>query len=168
MTKINFNKVIEKYIFWIPKFLSRIGSFTLILMMFLTVADVLLRKVLSKSILGTVEVTEFMMVILVFFGLANAEILNANIKVDILMNRFKERTQMIVETFTQFFSFLVFVFITRYSFIYAGSKIGSGEVSQDLWIPVYPFVYLVALGCGLLTIVLFFKSIMAFIKAVSS
>lgn len=159
-------QIAQKYIYPIPSIMSRIGSYVLFLMMFLTVADVFLRKVFAKSILGTVEITEFMMVILVFFGLAQAEVEDGNVRVDIVMQRFSERGQLIIEMVTQFCCFLLFVFMTWYSFTYAGSKVGSGEVSQDLWIPVYPFVYLVALGFAVLTMVLGTKCIIALIKIV--
>ena len=148
--------------------MSRIGSFFLFLMMFLTIADVFLRKVFSKSILGTVEITEFMMVILVFFGLAQAEVINANVRVDILTKRFKENTQRVIEVITQFCCFILFVLLTLYAFDYGVGKISSGEVSQDLWIPMYPFVFILALGFAVLTIVLFFKSILALLKVISS
>jgi TRAP-type C4-dicarboxylate transport system permease small subunit len=137
-------------------------------MMFLTIADVFLRKVLSKSILGTVEITEFMMVILVFFGLAQAEVVNGNVRVDILTKRFSEKTQQIIEVISQFCCFILFVLLTWYAFDYAVGKIGSGEVSQDLWIPMYPFVFIVGLGFTVLTIVLFFKSMLALLKVINS
>ncbi len=158
------DRLVQKFLYPIPKVMSRIGSFFLFLMMFLTIADVFLRKVFSKSILGTVEITEFMMVILVFFGLAQAEVVNDNVRVDIITNRFSDRSRQIIEVITQFCCFILFVLMTWYAFDYAVGKIGSGEVSQDLWIPMYPFVFVVALGFAALTIVLFFKSILALLK----
>ncbi len=162
------DRLVQKFLYPIPKVMSRIGSFFLFLMMFLTIADVFLRKVFSKSILGTVEITEFMMVILVFFGLAQAEIMNENVRVDIITNRFRKSTRQIIEVITQFCCFILFVLMTWYAFDYAVGKIGSGEVSQDLWIPMYPFVFVVALGFAVLTIVLFFKSIIALLKVMTS
>jgi hypothetical protein len=44
----------------------------------------------------------------------------------------------------------------------------SGEVSQDLWIPVYPFIYIVAMGCAVLALTLLIKFLMALMKMVKS
>ncbi len=162
------DRLVQKFLYPIPKIMSRIGSFFLFLMMFLTIADVFVRKVFSKSILGTVEITEFMMVILVFFGLAQAEVVNDNVRIDIITNRFSDKSRQIIEVITQFYCFILFVLMTWYAFDYAVGKIGSGEVSQDLWIPMYPFVFVVALGFAVLTIVLFFKSILALLKVIAS
>ena len=59
----------EAWIHPVAKIMSRIASVTLVIMMLLTVTDVFLRKVFSNSILGTVEVTEFLLVIVVFLPL---------------------------------------------------------------------------------------------------
>jgi hypothetical protein len=41
--------------------------------------------------------------------------------------------------------------------LYASSLRGTGEVSLTLQVPLYPFVYGVAIGCGMLCIVLLFR-----------
>jgi hypothetical protein len=57
---------LEKIIFPISHFLHLIGQVMLVLMVSITVADVFLRYVLNRPILGSYELTEFMMAILVF------------------------------------------------------------------------------------------------------
>ena len=42
----------------------------------------------------------------------------------------------------------------------------SGEVSQDLWLPKYPFVYLVVLGFAVLTLTMLIRFFLAGRKAV--
>jgi TRAP-type C4-dicarboxylate transport system permease small subunit len=137
-------------------------------MMVLTIADVLLRKTLSRSILGTVEVTEFMMVILVFFGLAHTEVLNGHVKVDLVMRRFSERVQGLVDAMTQLICFALFGVATWSTLVYSLTMRASKEVTQDLWIPKYPFIYVVAVGWALLGLVLFIKFLMALEKAMRS
>lgn len=158
----------QSWFYPISKILDRIASAILFLMMLLTIADVFLRKVFSKSILGTVEVTEFMMVGLVFFSLAHTEVLNRHVKVDLIMSRLGERTQGLIDMITQFVCFLLFGGITWSTLVYSSKMRASGEVSQDLWIPIYPFVYIVAVGCALLSLILLVKFLMALIKMVKS
>jgi TRAP-type C4-dicarboxylate transport system permease small subunit len=158
----------ESWFYPLSNLLSRVSSVILFLMMALTVADVFLRKVFSKPILGSVEVTEFMMVTVVFFSLAQTEVLNRHVKVDLVMSRLSKRTQGLIDMITRLVCFLLFCGITWSTLIYSGRMRASGEVSQDLWIPVYPFVYIVAVGCALLTLILLVKFFMALINVVKS
>ena len=158
------HRSLQSWVHPISKVINHIASVTLFFMMLLTIADVFLRKTFSQSILGTVEVTEFMMVILVFFALAQTEVLNGHVKVDLVMSRFGEHTQALVDTITQLVCFLLFGLFTWSTLVYAEKMRASGEVSQDLWLPVYPFIYVVALGCALLAFSLLIKSFMAFMK----
>lgn len=158
----------ESWVHPISKIVNRIASGVLFCMMLLTIADVFLRKVFSQSILGTVEVTEFMMVILLFFAVTQTEILNGHVRVDLIMSRFGERTQTLVDTITQLVCFLLFGLFTWSTLVYAAKMRASGEVSQDLWLPVYPFIYVVALGCALLALSLLIKSFMAYMRMIKS
>ncbi|NOQ96069.1 MAG: TRAP transporter small permease subunit [Desulfobacterales bacterium] len=158
----------ESWVYPISKIVNRIASGVLFCMMLLTIADVFLRKVFSQSILGTVEVTEFMMVILLFFAVTQTEILDGHVRVDLIMSRFGERTQTLVDTITQLVCFLLFGLFTWSTLVYAAKMRASGEVSQDLWLPVYPFIYVVALGCALLALSLLIKSFMAYMRMIKS
>ncbi len=141
----------------IAECISRISSVVLFFMMVLTIADVIGRKVFSHSILGTVELTEFMMLAVVFFALAHTEVLNGNIKVDLFIGRLKKTTQGFVDMATQFVCFLFCGSMAWATVVYSEQMRTSGEVSQDLWIPVFPFIYIVAVGFAVLALVLLTK-----------
>ena len=160
------NRWFESRIYPLSKLMSRIASVVLFLMMLLTITDVFLRKVFSKSILGTVELTEFMLVIVIFFALARTEVMNGHVKVDLVMSRFGKSAQALVDMITQFVCFFLSVLITWSTLIYSQKMRTSGEVSQDLWIPVYPFIYIVAVGCAILSLTLLIKFFMAWMKLV--
>lgn len=148
--------------------MSRIASLILFMMMILTVADVIGRKLFSHSVTGAVELTEFMLVILIFFSLAQTEARDGHVKVDLILSQFGERVQAVVDMTTQFVGFLLCGLISWSTLIYAGKMRVSGEVSQDLWLPKYPFVYVVALGCGILALALLTKFLVALKKVGSS
>jgi TRAP-type C4-dicarboxylate transport system permease small subunit len=133
----------------------------LLLMMFLTVSDVFLRKVFSRSILGTVELTEFMMLFVVFFGLAHTEVLNGHIKVDLFIGRLGKQARGLVDLITQFVCFILSGILAWAALVYSEDMRAWQEVSQDLWIPVYPFLYVVALGWSLFALVLLIKCVTA-------
>lgn len=162
------NRWFEKWVHPVSRIMNWIASVVLFLMMILTITDVVLRKTLSKSILGTVEVTEFLLVIVIFFTLAHTEILNGHVKVDLVMSRFGERAQSLVDMITQFICFILCVLITWSTLIYAEVMRVSGEVSQDLWVPIYPFIYVVAMGCAVLALTLLMKFFLSVMRVVKS
>jgi TRAP-type C4-dicarboxylate transport system permease small subunit len=159
---------VELWVNPISKIVNRIASGVLFFMMLLTIADVFLRKVFSSSILGTVEVTEFMLLILVFFALARTEVLNGHVKVDLVMGRFSERSQAMVDAITQLACFFLFGLFTWSALVYSGKMREAVEVSQDLWLPIFPFVYVVVAGCALLSLVLLTKFFVALVKIIKS
>ena len=144
----------KKGIYSFSNFLNIIASIILFLMMLLTVTDVFLRKVLAKSILGTVEITEFMMLIIVFFALGQAEIEDKHVRVHLIVSRFKDKMQHLIDMVTQIFCLILFIIALLSAISYAFKMKVSGEVSQDLWIPLYPFIYVVVVGCTIVSIVL--------------
>ena len=162
------SKSLESWVHPLSKVMSRIGSVFLFLMMLLTVTDVFLRKVYSKSILGTVEVSEFMLLIVIFFTLAHTEILNGHVKVDLVMSRLSPRAQAIVDMITQFACFVLSVLITWSTLVYSEMMRTAQERSQDLWLYVFPFIYIVALGCAVLAITLLIKTFLALARLVKS
>ena len=139
------------------KVLCYIASVILFAMMCLTVADILMRKFLNHPILGIVELTELMMVVIVFFTLGFTEMKDAHIKVDVFTNKLKRPTRALLDVVTQFLACLLFAFMTVSVLGHAISMQRVGEVTQDLWIPKYPFLYLTALGCAVLSIAVFLR-----------
>jgi TRAP-type transport system small permease protein len=147
-------------------FMDRIACLVLFLMMILTMADVCGRKALSKPVLGTVELSEFMLVLIVLFALAHTEFKDGHVRVDLLMSQFKERARAGVDAFTQFVCFVFSGIFTWAAFVYAEKMRAIGEVSQDLWLPKYPFIYLVVAGFAILSLTLLVRFIGAVGKAV--
>jgi TRAP-type transport system small permease protein len=139
------------------KGMSYVASVAQFALMFLTVADILMRRFLNQSILGTVELTELMMVVIVFFTLAFSEMKDAHIKVDIFASKLKPPTRVLLDVITQLLASLLFAFMTVSVLMHAFSMQRTGEVTQDLWIPKYPFLYLTAVGCAVLSLALFFR-----------
>lgn len=163
-----FNQHVQACLFRLSRALNRVASLSLFLMMLLTIMDVFLRKAFRSSILGTVEITEFMMVILVFLGLAWTELLDGHVRVDLIMSRFGQRVHALVDLITQLACSVLFGFITWSTLVYSINMKASREVSQDLWIPKYPFLYVAGAGCALLGLILFIQSLMAALKVIKS
>lgn len=147
--------------------LNYISLLSMFSMMMLTVADVFMRKVFNNSILGTVEVTELMMIIVIFFALSRTELLDGNVKVDLVLSHFTPRIQALFDMITQLCCLLLFVLVTLSSLQYAEMMRASSEVSQDLLIPIWPFVYVIVLGTAMLTMALLIRFLEAAHKVIN-
>lgn len=139
-------KVLSGIISWLTRILSYIGTVVLLCLMLLTTADVFFRYLFNSPILGVYEVTEFMMVSLVFMSLAFTQTEKGHVAVDILVTKFKEKPQLALEIFNYTVSSIILIFIAWKSFEEALGVINTNQVSPSLSIPVYPFYFLVALG----------------------
>jgi TRAP-type C4-dicarboxylate transport system permease small subunit len=146
-----------KWVDTITNLMNRFAYGILFAMMMLTVTDVVLRKLFSKGILGTLEMTEFMMVGLVLFALGRVERLDRNISVDLVMKHMSRRVRLMVEQITRLICFIFFSLVTASVLVYARAMKASHEATVDLWIPRYPFVYAAAAGCAVLALVLLMK-----------
>src|SRR3989304_3501853 len=65
----------------------RIGGGFLALMMFITAADVFFRYVFNRSIAGAVELNEVMLILVVFFSVAQAAVSKEHVRVELLVSR---------------------------------------------------------------------------------
>lgn len=150
-----------KYIARAGKGFNVIAGVAVISMMLLSTADVVLR-LFGKPIPGTYELVGFLGTIVVSFALGFTSLEKGHIAVELLFRRLPQRAQLAIETFTNFVSFLIFGLIAYQAFIYALDIRKSGEVSSTLQMPIYPFIFGMALGFALLCLILiadFMKSL---------
>ena len=147
--------------FAVSKLLNRFAVVLLLLLTFLTLGDILLRKFFSLGILGTLELSEFLMTSIVFFSLAQGEVLERNVSFDLVANRLSVLLRRRIYLLTRFAFGCFFGLIAGAVVVYGRSMQAIGEVSPDLLIPRYPFVYITALGCAMLAVVLFLQFLSA-------
>ena len=80
--------------------INDLGSGVLALMMFLVGIDVVLRYIFNRPIAGSYEIVQFMLVIVVFFGMANTAVHNGHIRVDIFITHLTPKVQDVIDTIT--------------------------------------------------------------------
>ena len=156
---------LEKAIFPISRFLLLIGQFILALMVMLTVVDVFLRYVFNRPILGSYELTEFMMAILVFSSVGYAMVVKGHVVVDLVFSRLPQKAQHIVECVTSFIAFILFSVVTWRNVLHAQTTWQRNDVTAELFIPISPFILFVAIGIAVLSLVLFVQCIQSLAKA---
>ena len=148
-------KVGEMIINWTTKLSSYIAGTVLLSMMLLTTIDVVCRYFFNASILGVYEITEFMMVCLVFFSLAFTQKLKGHVAVNILVDRFSIKSRYIFDIFNYLTAIIFLLLIAGASFNQGIELLHSNRVSGNLSIPVYPFFLVLAIGCVAMTFELF-------------
>ena len=161
-----FGLFLEKAVFPVSRFLLYIGQFTLILMVMLTVADVFLRYVLNRPILGSYELTEFMMAVLVFSTIGYTMVVKGHVVVDLVFTKLPQRSKDILECITSFIAFILFAVVAWRNAVQASTAWGRNDVTAELFIPISPFILFVAIGIAVLSLVLFTQFIQSLAKAI--
>lgn len=152
---------IEKFVNWLADKVNRLSAAAVVFIMFLTVADVFMR-LFGHPISGTYEIVGFVGALIISFALPYTSIQKGHIAVDFLMMKMPWLVRVIVNAINAFIAMVLFGIISWQSVVYAVGLKSSGEVSATLQMPVYPFIYGVAVGCALLCVVLFIEFLRQF------
>lgn len=137
----------------ISAFLHAIGGITLVLLMLLTGADVAMRYFLNRPISGAYELSNFMMAVIVAFGIGYCASKNEHVKVELLVGALPARAQAVIESATWFLSMVFLALITWQSALYSKDVFYDGATSPDLLIPTFPFIGVVCVGSAVLCLV---------------
>ena len=135
----------------LSSFLSAAGMVVFMLMVALTFADVFLRYMLGRSMPGTVELTELLMVIVVFSSIAATQWQKSHVTMDILTSRLREPSRALLEAVTGLWSVVIALLCAWTTYGY-GAKTSS--VTLVLRIPLEPFIYFACFGFCLLALAL--------------
>jgi TRAP-type C4-dicarboxylate transport system permease small subunit len=131
----------------VSRLLGYVATVMLGLMTLLTVVDVFMRYVLNAPITGATEVSELMMVILVFPALAWIAIDRSHIRVDLLVVKWPRRVQLMVEIVTLLLALGTYAIITWQSFL---ESMEVREATSLLEVPEAPFHWIMTLGFAVL------------------
>jgi TRAP-type transport system small permease protein len=137
----------EAVISSISRIFSYIGTGVVVIMMLLTVADVFMRYTFRSPVVGTLELTEYCMVIIAFFALGWCEIRRRHISVDLLVGRFPSRTQAIIASITNILGLAVLIPLTWQNWLRVQHEFEIQRASTMLSIPDYPFFLALVIGC---------------------
>jgi TRAP-type C4-dicarboxylate transport system permease small subunit len=131
---------------------ARIGCLALFLMMGLTVVDVTGRFLFNSPILGSFEITQYLIVIMIFSFIGYAQAQKFHVNVDLLVNSFPKKVQAVVDLFNYSVSLFVMAIFTWMGFEKAFQSMATGDSPMNLPVPQYPFVFFLALGCAVMCI----------------
>ena len=131
-----------------------LGIIALIGMMGLITVDVILRNTVGKPILGSYELIQFLMVITIFFAVPYTAIHDGHVTVDLVYERFPPKMRSVIDFLANLFSLGLFILICWQSVVQGFYIYQSKQVTLALGIPIFGLLFIVALGCALLCLVL--------------
>ena len=130
------------------KVLNIIGGTALTFMMFLTVADVLMRAA-GYPILGTYEIVSLLLAIVIGFSIPKVSLDRGHVYMEFLLEKLPGSARSAVNIFTRILCIVLFVIIGYNLFLIGNEFHTSGEVSSTLKIPFFPIAYCVGVCCFL-------------------
>ena len=152
-----------KVIRTVNRVLGYVASSFLILLMMITVIDVFLRYFFNSPITGTTEISQLMMIIIVFPALGWAAIDRAHIRVDLLIRQLPKRPSAVVNAITFLLALGVYFIITWRSFL--ESAVVNRQTSL-IHLPFAPFYWLMSVSLAIFCLAILALIIEEILKAV--
>ena len=131
-----------------------LGAISLILLSLLTVADVLLRYFFNSPIVGSYELTEYLLIPIVFFAIPWATKEKSNVRVDLIVGRFRKNRRAIVYGISCVLSIIVTSVFAWFTVPQAFYIYEIYIHSEMLKIPAFPFYFLTAAAFFILFFIL--------------
>lgn len=132
--------------------LSYVGAAALFFMMLLTTVDVAARYLANRPITGAFELTEYLVLILIFSFLAITQSEGGHVSVDLFLSRLPARLRFAVDLITHLVCLGLMALIFWMGTLNAFDLKSVGEASPNLGIPKYPFAFFLAFGCLILCV----------------
>jgi TRAP-type C4-dicarboxylate transport system permease small subunit len=133
------------------------ASALLLGLMLLTSADVVARYLFNRPIRGAFEVTELLLLVLIFAGLPLVSHADEHVTMDFIDRMLPARVLGLLVRLVHALIAAIFLFLTWQVWIKAGRIAGYGDTTDVLRIAVAPFVYFMAAMVLLTGLVHLFK-----------
>jgi TRAP-type transport system small permease protein len=146
-------RTVESVLNSVCRVVNILGIVVLLAMTAMTVVDVI-GRIFKRPIVGGTEITEFMMVTIVFLCIGWAAIKGKMITVDLLTMRLPLKVQSILNVITMFIGLIVVVIITWRSYLATIDIQNDRVTTMILHIPSAPFMWILSFGFSILCLVM--------------
>jgi TRAP-type C4-dicarboxylate transport system permease small subunit len=126
---------------------ERIGIIGLLVMLGITCIDVISAKCFRSPIHGAIDIVMLSQVVVIAFTIAAAQIVGRHVRVELFVSRLTETSQAVIDSFIYLFQFILFALIVWRTYELGSSLATADEVSGTLFVPLYPFIFAIAVGC---------------------
>mgnify|MGYP000451122482 CR=1 FL=1 len=142
----------------VPRAISLVS---IVFMMVLMVCDVSLRYFFNSPIIGTYEIIELAMGVLVFWALSYAQKNKVLVHVTLIVKLLPGRLKYIAYALTSVFSSIIAILVSIALFIQSGNSYNDMVTTSVKYIPLYPFYFLAGIAFSLFTVYVIFDAIKA-------
>ncbi len=137
----------------LSKFSNYISALFLCIMPLPVFLDVLARFMFKGAVPGAIEIEGFMLLIIVFLGLAFTQVHEGHIRIEFLVSRLPRWARNVTDSFAYLISTLFFFLMSSQLVLKGFQKIQDHEISYDLEIPTSIFWFIAGAGALLLALV---------------
>jgi TRAP-type C4-dicarboxylate transport system permease small subunit len=161
------SSLLRKYAI-IEKSMIVLSAIIVVAMMFLTAVDVVLRYVFNSPIQDSFQLSQFMMVGIVFLGISYMQSIRGHVTVEFLASALSPKAKDIITIFGLIIGLFIYAIVTWKSGIYAWSSWKINEYTMGIiHYPLWPAKLAVPLGTGTLCLRLIIDIIHDIIKLLS-
>ena len=130
---------------WLDRGLGASAAVLLFGLMVLTTADVVGRYLFNSPLRGAFEITELLLLALIFAGLPLASRADEHVTLDFIDMALGERSRLLLRRLVDLGCGLLILGLAWLVFVKAGRIAGYGDTTEVLRLPVAPFVYFMAI-----------------------
>jgi TRAP-type C4-dicarboxylate transport system permease small subunit len=131
-----------------------VATVVLILLMLGTVGDVVMRGIFGRPLVGTFELTQLAIIVILYLSIGYAEQHDAHIKVDLVIIKLRGRVRQAVLLIAQLVTIAAAGMLAWRLFVFSGSLGDSGVSTSVLRYPLWPFALIAAAGALLYVLTL--------------
>ena len=145
--------LLDRASFYCNEALAWIAALMLGAMMLFSVADMVLRA-MGSSIAGSYEVIGWLSAAAMALALGTVQRHRGHVAMELVVDRLGKRSRAVVEALMALMSLLLFAAVAFYVARYGRVLHETGSLSETLRVIVFPWVYIVAVGCAGLALAL--------------
>ena len=138
---------------WAVLLLAGLAGTAVCIMMLITCADVVLRG-FGAPLSGALDIVTIAGSVAIGCALPYTTAVKGHVSIEYFFHKLSRKGRIVVDTFSRLIGITLFVFLTQQFVRYGASLRASGLVSPTLQAPLFWMPYLLAVCCGLVSLVI--------------
>ena len=139
----------------ISRYFSLLAALLTFIMALIVAADIFMRVFFNSPIPGSLEIQQYVLALLVFLALPYSSVNRDHVSIDLISPLYSAKTRAVMESIFYLLSAYLFFVICWQNVVRVIVSIEDKEIGVATELPLFIFVLIVALGSGIVTIVLF-------------
>jgi len=135
----------ERIVNSLSNWLNRIAGVALVLMLALIAVDIIGAKIFRWPVPGGIDIVGLLGVVAIGFAIAHTQVVHGHIEVAFFEEKIPQKIRNVIDVVIYAVGMLLFVLLAWKTCEYGYTLQAKGEVSMTQGIPLYPFVYGMAL-----------------------